>query len=190
MRAIVLGSAAGGGFPQWNCGCANCVAVREGRPGFRERTQDSMAINSLRSGAVIVAASGMCEAGRIKHHLRHNLPRDECAIVFTGFQAAGTLGRQLVDGATRVRLFREEVAVRASRHTIGGLSAHADQAALLGWLGAFRRAPECCYVVHGEQSVATGFAALVRERLQWPAVTVPQRGDVVRPFGASAPAAR
>ena len=156
---------------------------------FTETPQDSMAINALRSGAVIVAASGMCEAGRIKHHLRHNLPREECAIVFTGFQAAGTLGRQLVDGASRVRLFREEVPVRASRHTIGGLSAHADQAALLGWLQGFRRPPTRCYVVHGEQSVATGFAELVRDRLQWPAVHVPVRGDVVRPFGASAQAA-
>ena len=160
------------------------------RVTFTETPQDSMAINALRSGAVIVAASGMCEAGRIKHHLRHNLPREECAIVFTGFQAAGTLGRQLVDGASRVRLFREEVPVRASRHTIGGLSAHADQAALLGWLQGFRQPPPHCYVVHGEQTVATGFAALVRERLRWPAVDVPVRGDVVRPFGAAAPAAR
>jgi metallo-beta-lactamase family protein len=126
------------------------------RVTFTETPQDSMAINALRSGAVIVAASGMCEAGRIKHHLRHNLPREECAIVFTGFQAAGTLGRQLVDGASRVRLFREEVPVRASRHTIGGLSAHADQAALLGWLQGFSR-PGALLVVHGEQS-ATEFA--------------------------------
>ncbi len=89
-----------------------------------------MAINSVTRGAVIVAASGMCEGGRIRHHLRHNLPREECAIVFTGFQAAGTLGREIVDGATRVRLFRDDVPVRASVHTIGGLSAHGDQAAL------------------------------------------------------------
>ena len=119
-------------------------------------------------GAVIVAASGMCEGGRIRHHLRHNLPRDECAIVFTGFQAAGTLGRQIVDGAARVRLFRDDVPVRASVHTIGGLSAHGDQAALLGWLSAFREAPARAFVVHGEQETAAGFAALIRERLHWP----------------------
>jgi hypothetical protein len=96
--------------------------------------------------------------------LRHNLPREECAVVFTGFQAAGTLGRQIVDGATRVRLFREEVPVRASVHTIGGLSAHGDQDALLGWLRAFHAPPQRAFVVHGERETAIGFAALVREQ--------------------------
>jgi metallo-beta-lactamase family protein len=147
---------------------------------FTETPQDSMAINSINSGAVIVAASGMCEAGRIKHHLRHNLPRSECAVVFTGFQAIGTLGRQIVDGAAHVRLFRDDVAVRASVHTIGGLSAHGDQAALLGWLGGFRQAPERVFVVHGERETAVGFAGLVRERLHWPSVEVPARGDRMR----------
>ncbi len=147
------------------------------RVRFTETPQDSMAINNVTCGAVIVAASGMCEGGRIRHHLRHNLPRDECAIVFTGFQAAGTLGRQIVDGATRVRLFRDDVPVRASVHTIGGLSAHGDQAALLGWLSAFREAPARAFVVHGEQETAEGFAGLIRERLRWPSVEVPQRGD-------------
>ncbi len=147
---------------------------------FTESPQDSMAINEIRSGAVIVAASGMCEAGRVKHHLRHNLPRSECAIVFTGFQAGGTLGRQIVDGASQVRLFREDVPVRASVHTIGGLSAHGDQAALLGWLGGFRRPPARAFVVHGERETAVGFAALVRERLHWPSVEIPARGDRMR----------
>jgi metallo-beta-lactamase family protein len=147
---------------------------------FTESVQDSMAINRITRGAVIVAASGMCDAGRIKHHLRLNLPRPECAIVFTGFQAAGTLGRQIVDGATRVRLFRQEVAVRASVHTIGGLSAHGDQAALLGWLAGFRTPPARALVVHGERETAIGFAGLVRERLHWPSVEVPARGDCVR----------
>ncbi len=147
---------------------------------FTETPQDSMAINSVASGAVIVAASGMCDGGRIRHHLRHNLPRAECAVVFTGFQAAGTLGRQIVDGATRVHLFREEVAVRASVHTIGGLSAHGDQGALLAWLAAFGVPPERAFVVHGERATAEGFAATIRERLAWPSVEVPQRGDRVR----------
>lgn len=147
---------------------------------FTETPQDSMAINSITRGAVIIAASGMCDAGRIKHHLRHNLPREECAIVFTGFQAAGTLGRRIVDGATYVHLFREDVPVRASVHTIGGLSAHGDQAALLGWLSAFRVPPSRVFVVHGERETAAGFADLVRTTLHWPSVEVPQRGDRVR----------
>lgn len=150
------------------------------RVGFTESVEDSMAINAIRSGAVIIAASGMCEAGRVRHHLRHNLPRDSTAVVFTGFQAAGTLGRALVDGARSVRLFREEVPVRASVHTIGGLSAHADQGALLGWLGAFRRKPAQTFVVHGERTVAEGFAALVGERLGFPSVEVPPLGAVRR----------
>jgi metallo-beta-lactamase family protein len=149
------------------------------RVQFTETPQESMAINSISRGAVIVAASGMCEGGRIRHHLRHNLPREECAVVFTGFQAAGTLGRQVVDGASHVRLFREDVPVRASVHTIGGLSAHADQDALLGWARGFRVPPQRAFVVHGERETATGFAALVRDELQWSSVEVPQRGDRV-----------
>ena len=150
------------------------------RVHFTETPQDSMAINSITRGAVIVAASGMCEGGRIRHHLKHNLARAECAIVFTGFQAAGTLGRQLVDGATRVRLFREDVPVRASVHTIGGLSAHGDQGALLGWLAGFQRPPARTCVVHGEQATAICFAEIVRGRLGWTSVEVPERGDRVR----------
>jgi metallo-beta-lactamase family protein len=149
------------------------------RVRFTETPQDSMAINSVTRGAVIIAASGMCEGGRVRHHLRHNLPREECAIVFTGFQAAGTLGREIVDGATRVRLFRDDVPVRASVHTIGGLSAHGDQAALVAWLSAFRAPPARAFVVHGERATAVGFAELMRERLHWPSVEVPQRGDCV-----------
>ena len=147
---------------------------------FTETPRDSMAINNVTSGAIIVAASGMCEGGRIRHHLRHNLPREECAVVFTGFQAAGTLGRKIVDGASHVHLFREDVPVRASVHTIGGLSAHGDQAALLGWLSAFHPPPERAFVVHGEWTTAVGFAELVRDRLRWPSVEVPERASHVR----------
>jgi metallo-beta-lactamase family protein len=147
---------------------------------FTETPQDSMRINAIRSGAVVVAASGMCEAGRVRHHLRHNLPRGECAVVFTGFQAKGTLGRTLVDGAREVRLFREVVPVRASVHTIGGLSAHADQAALLDWLGGFERAPGRVFVVHGERETSLVFAEAIRDRLGWRSVEVPLRGDTVR----------
>ncbi|HEX4884448.1 MAG TPA: MBL fold metallo-hydrolase, partial [Casimicrobiaceae bacterium] len=150
------------------------------RVSFTESVADSMAINAIRAGAVIVAASGMCDAGRVRHHLRHNLSRESSAVVFTGFQAAGTLGRALVDGARTVRLFREDVPVRASIHTIGGLSAHGDQAALLAWLGAFHRPPARTFVVHGELAVAEGFAALVGERLRFPEVSVPVLGSTHR----------
>ena len=147
---------------------------------FTETVEDSMAINRISRGAVVLSASGMCDAGRIKHHLRHNLPRAECAVVITGFQAAGTLGRQLVDGAARVRLFREDVPVRASIHTIGGLSAHADQAALIGWLRNFEAPPARTFVVHGERTTSAGFAARMRDTLHWPAVESPMRGECVR----------
>jgi metallo-beta-lactamase family protein len=138
---------------------------------FVHEVEESMGLNEIKSGAIIISASGMCEAGRIKHHLRHNLRRPECSIVFTGFQAEGTLGRRLVDGAKLVRLFGEEIPVRASIHTIGGLSAHADQSALLEWLGHFRRAPQQTYVIHGEAATQEEFARLIRDRLGWVTVT-------------------
>ena len=145
---------------------------------FVQEVEESMALNDIRSGAIIISASGMCDAGRIKHHLRHNVGRPECSIVFTGFQAVGTLGRRLVDGADLVRLFGQEIPVRADVYTIGGLSAHADQAALLDWLGHFRRVPNQAFVVHGEAATAEQFAGLVRERLGWEA-RVPEEGESV-----------
>lgn len=146
------------------------------RVRFVQEVNESMALNEIRGGAVIIAASGMCEAGRVKHHLRHNLARPESSVVITGFQAAGTLGRRLVDGARRVRLFGQDVPVRADIYTIGGLSAHADRAALLGWLAHFRQPPRRVFVVHGEQAVADTFAAAVVARFRWTGVTVPQSG--------------
>lgn len=143
---------------------------------FTESVEESIRLNSIRSGAVIISASGMCDAGRIKYHLLHNLPRPESTIVFTGFQATGTLGRKLVDGARTVRLFREDVPVRARICTVGGLSAHADRDGLLDWLQGFRKPPERAYVVHGEAATALGFADFMRERLHW-RVEVPQAGE-------------
>jgi metallo-beta-lactamase family protein len=135
---------------------------------YTEDVDDSMFLNSIRSGALIVAASGMCEAGRIRHHLRHSLPRDECAVLFTGFQAAGTLGRRLVDGARAVRLFDETVPVRASVHTLGGLSAHAGQDALIGWLAGARRKPKMTYLVHGEPQASHALSARIAREMKWP----------------------
>jgi metallo-beta-lactamase family protein len=140
---------------------------------FVEDVEESIALHRVKGGAVIISASGMCDAGRIKHHLRHNLGREECTVLITGFQAEGTLGRRIVDGAKEVRIFGIPVPVRADIYTIGGLSAHADQAALLAWLARFTRAPRHTFVVHGERATADLFAQVVRDRLRWQDVTVP-----------------
>jgi metallo-beta-lactamase family protein len=139
----------------------------------------SIALNDIRSGAVIISASGMCEAGRIKYHLRENLPRSECSILIAGFQAAGTLGRRLVDGAKLVHVFGQPVPVRARIYTVGGLSAHADQAALLKWLGGFHKPPGHTFVVHGEAGASVHFARAIKEQLGWPDVLLPSPGELV-----------
>lgn len=149
-----------------------------GKPSVRfvQEVEESIALNQIRGGAVIIAASGMCDAGRIKHHLMHNLPRRECSVIIAGFQAGGSLGRRLVDGAQRVRILGEEIPVRARVYTIGGLSAHGDQAALLGWMGHFRQPPRRTFLVHGERTTREIFADVVRERLAWPDVVLPEAG--------------
>lgn len=146
---------------------------------FVADVEASKVLNEIRHGAVIVSASGMCEAGRIKYHLRENLSRSECSVLITGFQAAGTLGRRLVDGAKLVHIFGEPVPVRARIYTVGGLSAHADQAALLGWLGGFRQPPGHTFVVHGEAGASANFAAAIKEKLGWPEVRLPRPGELI-----------
>jgi metallo-beta-lactamase family protein len=146
---------------------------------FTASVDESMALNQIRSGAIIISASGMCNAGRIKHHLRHNLPRRECSVLITGFQAQGTLGRRLVDGAKQVRIFGEDIPVRAAIHTVGGLSAHADQPALLGWSAHFRKPPARTFVVHGEEAAALAFAERLRAERGWE-VTAPEPGTRVQ----------
>jgi metallo-beta-lactamase family protein len=148
------------------------------RVHFAESVEDSMKINEVRAGAVILAASGMCEGGRIKHHLKWNIGRPECSIVFVGFQAAGTLGRSIVDGAETVRIFGEEYPVRARVFTINGLSAHADRASLLDWLGKFRKPPGQIWLVHGEPLASEALRQAIAERLQWRA-EVPKPGQTV-----------
>lgn len=143
---------------------------------FVQDVEESISLNSQPSGLVIISASGMCEAGRIKHHLQYNIGRSECSVVICGFQAAGTLGRRLVDGARTITLFGERLAVRAEIHTIGGLSAHADQPALLGWLGQFGVPPRQTFVVHGEHDAASALADAMGERLNWSRITIPTQG--------------
>lgn len=128
-------------------------------------TEESRALNEHARGSIIISASGMCEAGRILHHLKHNLWRPEAHIVFVGFQAQGTLGRRLLDGATAVKLFGEEVAVRAKIHGIEGFSAHADQKGLLRWLKGFEVPPQQIFLVHGEESTMETWAPLVRQEI-------------------------
>jgi metallo-beta-lactamase family protein len=131
---------------------------------FTTTIEESQKLNRIKSGAIIIAGSGMCEGGRIRHHFKHNIWRKECSIVFTGFQVPGTLGRYIVDGAKRAYILGEEMAIRAKVYTIGGFSAHADQGELLEWLGAFTNNPRV-FIVHGEEPVALEFEKTVREKL-------------------------
>ncbi|MDH5359618.1 MAG: MBL fold metallo-hydrolase [Gammaproteobacteria bacterium] len=124
---------------------------------------DSMKINQFRAGAIIIAGSGMCTGGRIKHHLKHNIWRRQNHLMIVGFQARGTLGRSLVDGARHIRLWGETVEVNARVHTIGGLSAHADQQGLLDWYSAFKNKPRVV-LVHGEESAMYPLADVLKKQ--------------------------
>ncbi len=143
---------------------------------FTSSVEESKALNQIRSGAIIISASGMCDAGRIRNHLHHCLPRRECSVMILGFQAEGTLGRRLLDGAKEVRIFGDDIPVRASIHSIEGLSAHGDQADLLHWASAFRKPPARTFVVHGEPEAALAMAGVLRQKLGWH-VTAPERGQ-------------
>ena len=139
-------------------------------------SQESMAINENKRPKVILSASGMCEAGRIRHHLKHNLWRADSTVLFVGYQAEGTVGRLLQDGAEAVKLFGETVQVKARIATMDGISGHADQKILLDWLGALQSKPRV-YVNHGNDTVCDEFAATIRERLGFEA-TAPYNGAV------------
>lgn len=145
---------------------------------FTDSVQESMALNRIAGGAIIIAASGMCDGGRIRHHLRHRLPNPHTTVLIIGYQAVGTLGRRLVDRASSVRIFGEDIPVRAQVVTIGGFSAHADQSALLDWLGHLRAAPEQLFLIHGEEDIATAFGARIAQTLGWQA-RVPAISDTV-----------
>ncbi|HBI14656.1 MAG TPA: MBL fold metallo-hydrolase [Desulfobulbaceae bacterium] len=131
-------------------------------PGLRftRETAESIAINNFRGGAVIIAGSGMCTGGRIRHHLKQNLWRKEASVVFVGFAAQGTPARRIIDGEKSIKIFGEEISVRARIHTIGGFSAHADQKELLAWHRQTGR-PATTFLVHGEEKIIAKFAGLL-----------------------------
>jgi metallo-beta-lactamase family protein len=131
---------------------------------FSQSPQDSVKINKMQEGAVIISSSGMCEAGRIKHHLKHNLWRRECSIVFVGYQAEGTLGRAILDKAKKVKLFGEKIAVNASIHNLEGLSGHADRNGLINWLDSFMIKPKEVLLVHGDDEAQKSFKELLDSR--------------------------
>jgi metallo-beta-lactamase family protein len=140
--------------------------------------EESMVINELESGAIIIAGSGMCSGGRILHHLKHNAWRPECHLVIVGYQAYGTLGRRLVDGAETIKLWGEDYRVRIRIHTIGGLSAHADQRDLIDWYGAFENRPPV-YLVHGEPDAQKPLAGRLRSELKAPA-RIAEHGQTIQ----------
>ncbi len=137
---------------------------------------DSKAVNFNATPKVIISASGMCEAGRIRHHLKHNLWRPECTVLFVGYQSEGTLGRKLINGEPYVRLFGEEIASKAHIETLAGISGHADRDMLSDWLGSMKTPPKKVFVNHGEDKVCEGFANLITNRFGIPA-EAPYSGD-------------
>jgi metallo-beta-lactamase family protein len=140
---------------------------------YTRTTEESKAINEDPRPGIIISASGMCDSGRIKHHLKHHLWREESHIVFIGYQGEGTVGRRIVDGAKTVRLFGEEIAIVAHIHTLGGFSAHGDQKGLLEWLSHFNNPHLEVIVNHGEEKISMALSQLIRERFHLVS-TVPQ----------------
>lgn len=151
-------------------------------PGLRfTRTADeSRALNDIKESMIIISASGMCDAGRIKHHLKHNLWRRDSTVIFVGYQAEGTLGRRLVDGDKKVTIFGEEIAVNAKIVMIDGFSGHADQKGLIEWIGSFRKKPSGIFVVHGEEEAALAFSDLVKHNHGIKTI-IPERYDTYDP---------
>ena len=144
-------------------------------PGIRytRTSEESKAINDDPGPAIIVSASGMCDSGRIQHHLKHHLWREESHIVIIGYQAEGTIGRRIVEGAKTVKLFGEEIAVKAHIHTLGGFSAHADQKGLLDWLSHVQNPRLEVFVTHGEEKISLGLSQLINARFHFK-TSVPQ----------------
>jgi metallo-beta-lactamase family protein len=139
--------------------------------------EESKAINRIKGTVIIIAGSGMCTGGRIKHHLVTNISRTESTILFVGYQAAGTLGREIVGGAKKVRILGQHYPVRARVVQINGFSAHADRDGLLRWLSSLRKPPRRLFVTHGESSASQHFAGLVRDKKGWEVVVPEYQGE-------------
>jgi metallo-beta-lactamase family protein len=143
-----------------------------------QTVEESKAINNMKESSIIIAGSGMVTGGRVKHHIVNNITRPESTILFVGYQAEGTPGRILLDGAKEVRLLGQMHAVRAHIEKIDGFSAHADRDGLLEWLSDIRVPPRCVFVTHGEERAATSFARMLREKTGW-TVKVPEYKETV-----------
>ena len=152
---------------------------------YTRTTEESRAINEDSRPGVIISANGMCNSGRILHHLKHHLWRKDSHIVIIGFQAAETIGRRLVDGAKTVRLFGEEIAVKAHIHTLGGFSAHADRKGLLDWLSHFKSPDLEVIVNHGEEKTSMEFAERIQQLFHFKTV-IPRLGERRTLFGTEA----
>ena len=144
---------------------------------FTRTAKESKALEE-ETGSIIISASGMCTAGRIKYHLQDNLYKPEASVIFVGYQAEGTLGRRIIEGAKQVRLYGEDVAVKAQIHTLGGFSAHADSNGLLTWLSNIDNPDLKVFVVHGEEESSLAFAEKVRKERGITAY-VPKWGEIV-----------
>jgi metallo-beta-lactamase family protein len=144
---------------------------------FTESVEESRKINEIESGAIILAGSGMCTGGRIKHHLKHNLWRENSSVIFVGYQAEGTLGRQIIDGAKYVKIYGEEIAVKAKIYTINGFSAHADQENLLDFIKQ-TKGVETVFLIHGEPKIQEIFKEKIKETLNLPTHIVKRHENV------------
>lgn len=144
---------------------------------FTRNTADSQMLNNDKTPKVIISASGMCEAGRIRHHLKHNLWDSRNSIVFVGYQAEGTLGRLLIEGAKEVKLFGETVVVKAEIHNLEGFSGHADQKGLFEWISSFEKKPKQVFLVHGETDSKKDFAKLIETELGYDPVVIMQNSE-------------
>jgi metallo-beta-lactamase family protein len=143
---------------------------------FTKTPEESKSLNERDDSSIIISASGMCEAGRIKHHLKHNLWRKESTILFVGYQAQGTLGRKLIDGAKKVKIFGEDISVNARIEMIEGFSGHADKEGLLNWVEGFNQKPSKIFIVHGEEESIVSFANEINDKFKIDTI-IPEKGE-------------